>query len=197
MIYVVDGEPAVRRSLERLLRTAGYEVLAFESSPTFVAAAPGLRSGCVLLDLQMPGLGGLEVQQCLRERSVSLPVIMMSGNADVRMAVKAMKGGAADFIEKPFDDGRLFSAIHSAVSRIVRGDVSEAAADAARRLTALTSREHEVLDALASGYTTKMIAYELGLSVRTVEAHRGRMLERLGTKRLAQAIRYAVLASLA
>jgi two-component system response regulator FixJ len=197
MIYVVDDEPAIRRSLERLLGAADYDVLAFDSASAFIAAAPGLRAGCVLLDLKMPDLDGLDVQQWLNQRNVALPVIIVSGHGDVRTAVTAMKEGAADFIEKPFNDDRLFAAIDSALAGMARGSATQEAADAARRITNLTPREHEVLDALASGHTTKMIAYELGISVRTVEAHRGRMLERLGTKRLAQAVRYAVLARLA
>lgn len=196
-VYVVDDESEVRRSLERLLHSAGYEVVPFESARTFLAAAPALKDGCALLDFKMPELTGLEVQERLNSLGVTLPVVIMTGHGDVRTAVTAMKAGAVDFVEKPFDHDRLFYAIENALAYYGREDVRGEAQDAARRVSRLTPREHEVLSALASGLTTKMIAFELGISVRTVEAHRARMLDRLGTKRLAEAIRFSVLAGLA
>ncbi|WP_088342788.1 MULTISPECIES: response regulator [Rhodomicrobium] len=197
MIYVVDDEPAVRWSLQCLLETARYNVLTFDSGGAFIEAVPRLEAGCVLLDMRMPDLSGLDVQHWLNQNYIALPVIIISGHGNVHTAVAAMKRGATDFIEKPVDRQRLFAAIENALAGSARRSAPEEAAEAARRIVNLTPREHEVLEALASGHTTKMIAHELGISVRTVEAHRGRMLERLGTKRLAQAVRYAVLASLA
>jgi two-component system, LuxR family, response regulator FixJ len=196
-VYVVDDERFIRRSLERLLRSADYDVLSFESPRTFIAAAPVLDFGCVLLDLKMPEMTGLEVQEQLNAGRVSLPVVMMSGHGDVCVAVKAMKAGAADFIEKPFEEDELFTAVCTALTHRAPRHLHGEAEDAAERVTSLTPREHQVLSALASGSTTKMIAFELGISIRTVEAHRARMMERLGARRLAEAIRYSFLASLA
>jgi len=195
-IYLVDDEPAVRRSLERLLKSAGYEVLSFESPRTFLAAAPGLREGCVLLDVKMPELNGLDVLDKLRQSGVALGVVMMTAHGDVSTAVNAMKAGAVDFIEKPFNHDKLFLAVDDALAEASQANSLGAAKEATRRIAQLTPREYEVLSALAAGMTTKMIAYKLGISVRTVEAHRGRMLERLGTKRLAKAIKLSVLASM-
>ena len=194
-IYLVDKEPAVRRSLERLLQSAGYEVLSFESSRTFLAVAPKLGDGCVLVDVRMPELSGLDVLERLRQNGVTMSVVMMAADGDVRTAVNAMKAGATDFLEKPCEPDKLFAALEEALAGSTPGSTTNAAKEATRRIARLTPREYEVLAALAAGTTTKTIAYELGISVRTVEAHRGRMLERLGTKRLAEAIRLSVLAS--
>lgn len=194
-IYLVDNEPAARRSLERLLQSAGYDVLSFESATTFLAVAPSLGFGCVLLEVGMPELSGFDVLERLRQSGVALGVVMMAADGDVRTAVSAMKAGAADFIEKPFEHNTLVAALEEALAGVPAGSNSGEAKDATRRIAQLTPRESEVLAALAAGMTTKTIAFELGISVRTVEAHRGRMLERLGTKRLAEAIKLAVLAS--
>jgi two-component system response regulator FixJ len=144
----------------------------------------------------MPELNGLHVLDRLRESRNDLGVVMMSAHGDVRIAVDAMKAGAVDFIEKPFDDEKLFLAIDDALAETSQATTMSVAREAERRIAQLTPREYEVLSALASGMTTKTIAYTLGISVRTVEAHRGRMLERLGTKRLAKAIKLSVLAGL-
>jgi two-component system response regulator FixJ len=195
-IYLVDDEPAVRRSLARLLDSAGYDVLSFESPRSFLVAAPGLNEGCVLLDIRMPEINGLEVLEHLHQGGIILGVVVVTAHGDVRTAVNAMKAGAVDFIEKPFNDDQLFLAINDALAATSRRSSLSTTKEARRQIGQLTPREDEVLTALAAGMTTKMIAYKLGISIRTVEAHRSRMLERLGTKRLAKAIRMSVLANL-
>jgi two-component system response regulator FixJ len=197
-VHVVDDDAAVRRSLERLLDAAGFHVVSYQSPTAFLNAASGLSAGCVLLDIRMPGVDGLEVQSRLNRLRVNLPVIVMTGHGDVPSAVRAMKAGAVDFLEKPFDDETLLNAIGGAfakASRLIGGD--REAVRAAQRIATLSPREREVLDALLAGRQNKVIAFDLNISVRTVEVHRARMMERLGTKQFADAIRLAVMASLA
>jgi len=197
-VHVVDDDPAVRRSLERLLDAAGFHVVSYQSPTAFLNAAFGLSAGCVLLDIRMPGVDGLEVQARLNRLRVNLPVIVMTGHGDVPSAVRAMKAGAVDFLEKPFDDETLLNAIGGAfakASRLIGGD--REAVRAAQRIATLSPREREVLDALLAGRPNKVIAFDLNISVRTVEVHRARMMERLGTKQFADAIRLAVMATLA
>jgi two-component system, LuxR family, response regulator FixJ len=197
-VHVVDDDPAVRRSLERLLDAAGFHVVSYQSPAAFLNAASGLSAGCVLLDIRMPGVDGLEVQARLNRLRVNLPVIVMTGHGDVPSAVRAMKAGAVDFLEKPFDDETLLNAIGGAfakASRLIGGD--REAVRAAQRIATLSPREREVLDALLAGRQNKVIAFDLNISVRTVEVHRARMMERLGTKQFADAIRLAVMATLA
>jgi two-component system response regulator FixJ len=197
VVHVVDDDAAIRRSLERLLASAGYTPVSYETPVAFLAAASGRLTGCVLLDLWMPGLDGLEVQAHLRQMGVLLPVIVMTAGSDVQTAVRAMKAGAIDFIEKPFDDEVLLGAIEASLAPAGQGDKAGKTLDAARRLGALSPRERQVLDALLAGGPNKVIAYDLGLSVRTVEVHRARMMERLGVRHLSEAIRLAVMAKLA
>ena len=197
-VHVVDDDPAVRRSLERLLDAAGFHVVSYQSPAAFLNAASGLSAGCVLLDIRMPGVDGLEVQARLNRLRVNLPVIVMTGHGDVPSAVRAMKAGAVDFLEKPFDDETLLNAIGGAfakASRLIGGD--REAVRAAQRIATLSPREREVFDALLAGRQNKVIAFDLNISVRTVEVHRARMMERLGTKQFADAIRLAVMATVA
>lgn len=192
--HVVDDDAAVRRSLQRLLDAAGLNVICYETPFAFLDAAPQLAPGCVLLDIKMPGMGGLEVQALLRQRNVSLPVIMMTGQGDVQGAVRAMKADAVDFIEKPYNDDVLLNAIEAALRTVDRADRGHETAEAAERIAALSPREREVLDALLMGRPNKIIAHDLGISIRTVEVHRARMMDRLGVRQLAKAICLAVLA---
>jgi two-component system response regulator FixJ len=197
-VYVVDDDAAVRRSLERLLDSAGYKTVSYETPMTFLDAVPDLPGGCVLLlDVRMPGLDGLTVQAWLAKLECTIPVIVMTGQGDVQTAVRAMKAGAVDFIEKPCDDDVLLNAIEAALARSERPHRDREALEAAGRLAALSRREREVLDALIAGHANKMIAYDLGISVRTVEVHRARMMDRLGVRQLAEAIRLAVMARMA
>lgn len=196
-VHVVDDDAAVRRSLERLLDTAGFRVVSYDSSSAFLEAARGLSAGCVLLDIQMPGVDGLAVQARLNRLGVPLPVIVMTAHGDVARAVQAMKAGAVDFLEKPFDDETLLNGIEAALAKAGRRVGDREPAEAAQRIATLSPREREVLDGLVTGRQNKVIAFDLGISVRTVEVHRARMMERLGTRKLADAVRLAVLAKLA
>jgi two-component system response regulator FixJ len=193
-IHVLDDDPGVRRSLDRLLRAVGYQVRLYESAFALIEAAPGL-SGCILLDVRMPDMDGLKVHE--RLRAGPCPVILMTGHADIEMAVRALKAGAVDFLEKPFPEDKLFEAIEAALHQANAFHVEEIAGDCARKIAGLSPREREVLQALVLGEAHKAIAHQLGISVRTVELHRARMLRRLGTRHLSDAIKVAVLAELA
>ena len=196
-VHIVDDDGVVRRSLECLLHAAGFKSTAYETALSFLDAAAAVSAGCVLLDVRMPEMDGLELQARLNRMGCSLPVIVMTGGGEVEDAVRAMKAGAVDFIEKPFDDERLFGAIEEALTMSGRSTRNRETAEAAERIGTLSRRERQVVDALSAGRPNKVIAYELGISVRTVEVHRARMLERLGVRSLAEAIRLAVLATLA
>jgi two-component system response regulator FixJ len=195
-VYVLDDDHAVLRSLERLLNSANFESILFDRPDVFLAAATTFKTGCVLLDVRLPGISGLEVQAQLHVMRNDLPVIVMTGEGDIQTAVRAMKAGAADFLEKPYSDHALLGAIRAAFAnehRLNRGNEIE---DAVRRVAILTPREGEVLKGLLAGQPNKLIAYQLGISVRTVEVHRARMMERLGLRQLAEAIRLGVMAGL-
>jgi two-component system response regulator FixJ len=197
IVHVVDDDADVRRSLERLLLSAGFTPVLYDSGFAMLEAASGLSGGCVLLDLRMPGVDGLALQAKLNDLGIRLPVILMTGQGDVPTAVRAMKTGAVDFIEKPFDDERLLASIELAVAGERGGGRDREALEAAQRIVLLSPRERQVLDGLVAGHPNKVIAHDLGISVRTVEVHRARMLQRLGTRRAAEAIRLAVMATLA
>jgi two-component system, LuxR family, response regulator FixJ len=195
-IHVVDDDAAVRHSLERLLGSMGFATVSYTTPDAFLLAAPHLLDGCVLLDVKMPGISGLEVQARLRTIGFVPPIIVITGQGDIHTAVLAMKAGAFDFLEKPYEDEVLLAAIEAALAASPDDHVHQAV-DSAQRIAKLSPREREVLDALVAGAPNKVIAFDLGLSVRTVEVHRARMMERLGTRQLAEAIRIAVLATLA
>jgi two-component system, LuxR family, response regulator FixJ len=195
-IHVVDDDAVVRRTLELLLESIGFSTVAYATSEAFLLAAPHLSEGCVLLDVKMPGIGGLEMQARLAHEGFILPIVVITGQGDVQTAVRAMKAGASDFLEKPYEDKVLLGAIEAAFAN-GPPDRTHQALDAAQRIDRLSPREREVLDALVAGSSNKVIAHDLGLSVRTVEVHRARMMERLGTRQLAEAIRLAIMATLA
>jgi two-component system response regulator FixJ len=191
-VYLVDDEAAVRRSVGFMLKTAGFAVESYDSGEAFLKAAPGLESGCVLLDVRLEGMDGLAVQQALRDRGIMLPVVMISGHGDIGLAVRAMKAGAIDFIEKPFEKPTLISAIEQARSHGQGQDQVHRLADAARaQLNALTPRERDVLDGLVDGHSNKVVAYDLGISPRTVEIHRANLMTKLGVNSLSEALRIA------
>ncbi len=191
-IYVVDDDEAIRRSLSFLLKTSGYAVRLFEGGTAFLKEAAGLEPGCVLLDVRMPDIDGLEVQRELRARGVMLPVVIMTGHGDIDMAVAAMKAGASDFIEKPFEKAALLGCVEAArrVAVAERG-AGARAEDARARLNVLTDRERDVLDGLVQGLPNKTIAFDLGISPRTVEIHRANLMQKLEVKSLAEALRIA------
>ena len=192
IVYVVDDDEAIRRSLSFLLKTSGFAVQLFEGGLPFLKEAGHLAPGCVLLDVRMPDMDGLEVQRALRGRGVMLPVIIMTGHGDVDMAVQAMKAGASDFIEKPFEKAALLACIAAAQRQSVaeRG-LSARAMEAQARLNVLTDRERDVLNGLVDGLPNKTIAYDLGISPRTVEIHRANLMQKLEVRSLAEALRIA------
>jgi two-component system response regulator FixJ len=192
LVHLVDDDEAIRRSVGFMLKTSGFHVRTYESGVELLKSASNLEPGCILLDIRMPGLDGLEVQAVLRDKGITLPVIIMTGHGDVSLAVQAMKAGALDFIEKPFEKAVLISAIEHGVERLKRSSANVDRADeAAVRLQALTPREREVLDGLAKGLPNKTIAYDLGISPRTVEIHRANLMTKLGVKSLSEALRIA------
>lgn len=196
LVHLVDDEAAIRRSAGFMLKTSGFQVRTYESGLELLKASGELEPGCILLDIRMPGMDGLEVQQALKERGVGLPVIIMTGHGDVSLAVKAMKAGAIDFIEKPFEKAAILAAIEQGIGRLRQTDVGrQQAGDAIVRLKALTPREREVLDGLAQGLPNKSIAYDLGISPRTVEIHRANLMSKLGVRSLSEALRIAFAAA--
>jgi two-component system response regulator FixJ len=197
VIYVVDDDPAIRRSLERLLDTVGFQVASYATPKAFLGVAGDLPVGCALLDLRMPEMDGLEVQAHLLLINPDLPVIVMTGQGDMQTAVRAMKAGAVDFIEKPYSDDALIAAIDSALKGGVRKDRTGDMTAAAALIDTLSPRERQVLEALVAGQPNKVIAFDLGISVRTVEVHRARMMDRLGVRQFAEAVRLSVLSTLA
>src|SRR5258705_4680419 len=196
-VYIVDDDAAFCRSVERLMRSVGMTAISFASGPAFLKAAPDLADGCVILDVRMPGMGGLELQKQLKLIGFRLPIIVMTLKGDMETAVRAMKGGAVDFIEKPFDDEKLLDAINEAMAVGTVPVHDRQSIEAARRIARLSPRERQGLGKLVAGRLTKQVAYDLGISARTVEVHRARMFARLGTRTSAEAVRLAVHAHLA
>ena len=195
-VYVLDDDAAVLRSLERLLSAANFKPVTFDHPDVFLTAATTFKTGCVLLDVRLPGMSGLDVQAQLLKMRNDLAVIVVTGQGDIQTAVRAMKAGAADFLEKPYSDHALLGSIEATFRKEHRPDRDRDIAEAVRRLASLTPRERDVLDGLVAGRPNKLIAYDLGISVRTVEVHRARMMERLGVRQLAEAIRLGVMARL-
>ncbi len=192
-VFVVDDDAGVRDSLAALLEAAGRRVETFASAQTFLETFDPARKGCLLLDVRMPGMSGLELQAKLADESFALPVIIMTGHGDVAMAVKAMKCGAVDFLEKPFKEEGLLTAIGLALER--GRQVWEHEALAAKRsdqFALLTAREREVFSRLVEGKANKVIADELGISPRTVEIHRARVMDKLGVRTLPDLVRVAL-----
>ena len=197
LVHIVDDEEAIRRSASFMLKTSGYAVETWSGGATFLKEVRHLSEGCILLDVRMPGMDGLEVQQALLEGGVTMPVIVLTGHADVSIAVRAMKAGAVDFLEKPFEKAVLLAAIETAFARIASADGAAArAAEADVILAILTPREREVLEGLAQGLPNKTIAYDLGISPRTVEVHRANLMAKLDVRSLSDALRLAFAAGL-
>lgn len=192
VVHLVDDDAAVRRSVGFMLKTSGHQVESYESGSELLKDSGKLEQGCILLDIRMPGMDGLQVQQALQENGVALPVIIMTGHGDVGLAVKAMKAGAVDFIEKPFEKGALLAALEEGFRRLSHKDaIIDRKRDAEVRLQALTSRERDVLEGLAKGLPNKTIAYDLGISPRTVEIHRANLMTKLEVRSLSEALRIA------
>lgn len=197
VVHLVDDDEAIRRSASFMLRTSGLVVKTYSSGIELLAAGKELEPGCILLDVRMPGMDGLEVQMALKERDIRLPVIVMTGHGDVSVAVQAMKVGAVDFIEKPFEKATLLSALEEGFAQLTRtGTRAARAEEALAQLDVLTPREREVLEGLVKGYPNKTIAYDLGISPRTVEIHRANVMSKLEVASLSEALRIAFAAGL-
>ena len=192
-VYIVDDDEAVRDSLSMLLESKSYAVKSFASAPEFLAAAPSLPVGCLIVDIRMPEMDGLELQRHLTDRSLDFPLIVITGHGDVPLAVRAMKAGAVDFIEKPFASEAILSSLEAALSRLTTpSEEDRAKAAATAKLALLSSRELQVLQGLLAGLPNKSIAYDLGISPRTVEIHRARLMDRMGARSLSELIRLAL-----
>lgn len=197
LVHIVDDDDAIRLSASFLLRTNGYTVKAYASGVAFLAEIGRDTRGCVLLDIRMPGIDGLAVQAALAERGLALPVIMLTGHGDIALAVRSIKAGAVEFIEKPFQKAALLAAIEEAFRRIDDADrVQLDAADAVVRLAALTPREGDVLRGIVKGQPNKITAFDLGISTRTVEAHRAALMIKLQARSLSEVLRIAFAAGL-
>jgi two-component system, LuxR family, response regulator FixJ len=190
VVHLIDDDEDVRRALAFLLGTAGLAVKVYESAVLFLEKYDGSRDGCIVSDVRMPEMDGIQLLRRLSELNVKLPVIVMTGHADVAMAVEAMKVGAVDFIEKPFSDEILLAAIQTALAR--DGRATDNLDQIRTRLASLTPREKEVLDGLLAGHPNKTIAYDLGLSPRTVEVHRANVMTKMGAGSLSELVRMTI-----
>lgn len=196
-VHLVDDDEAIRRSASFMLRTSGYLVKTYASGVEFLESASEAAPGCILLDVRMPEMDGLEVQAALKERGVLLPVVVMTGHGDISTAVEAMKLGAVDFIEKPFEKAVLLRALEAGLERLDKSAKRHVRADEARaRLTVLTPRELDVMKGLVRGHPNKTIAYDLDISPRTVEIHRANLMTKLEVHSLSDALRVAFAAGL-
>ena len=192
-IYVVDDDKSVTDSLSFFLRASGFTVQAYGSGTDFLADVEVLEAGCLLLDLRMPDVDGLEVIAALSQHRARLPVVIMTGHGDIATAVRAMKSGALDFIEKPFEEDALRGILARAFAQLHHQlHDNDRRAGAVSRILSLSNREREVLHGLICGRSNKVLAYEMGLSVRTIEMHRAAMMDRLGVRNLSEAIRIAL-----
>ena len=195
LVHVIDDDEAIRESLAFLLGTAGLEVRTYDSATAFLSALPGISVGCIITDVRMPGISGVDLLHRLRELDVRMPVVVITGHGDVQLAVEAMKLGARDFIEKPFDDDLLLGAVRSALDEGGRQAQRDAERDALLgRLSSLTGREREVLQGLVAGKPNKIVAFDLGISPRTVEIYRANVLTKMGAGSLSDLVRMALLA---
>lgn len=194
-MFVVDDDAGIRSALRRLLKLHGFAFELYASGSEFLDHANLNRTGCLLLDVRMPGMNGLEVQTRLNQRGIPMPVIFLTGTADVPMAVAAMRQGAADFIEKPFDNRQLLARVRQALQQAHTRIRHNADRDAVRsRCNSLTPRERQVLELVTMGKTAKEIARALGASHRTIEIHRGHLMEKMGAATLAELVRMRLLA---
>lgn len=197
LVHIVDDEDSIRRSASFMLRTSGFDTRTYQSGVEFLKDVKHADAGCVLLDVRMPVIDGLEVQRELNDRGIGLPVIVLTGHGDISIAVQAMKAGAIDFLEKPFEKAQLLVALDTGFAKLERReDAAVSAHDAEVRIAALTAREQDVLRGLARGHPNKTIAYDLGISPRTVEVHRANLMTKLEVRSLSEALRVAFAAGI-
>ena len=197
VVHIVDDDEAVRQSLAFLLSSTGLAVRLYDSAAAFLDGFQGAQEGCLITDLRMPGMTGLELLHELKAKACVLPAIVITGHGDVPLAVEAMKAGAIDFIEKPFDEEAILSAVRSALDHAQREERGgEDRAAVAAKLASLSERERQVLEGLISGHPNKTIAYNLGISPRTVEVYRSNLMTKMEAKSLSELIRMAILAQI-
>ena len=197
VIYVIDDDEAVRQSLEFLLKTAGINVRGFESATDFLKLLPQVNSGCIITDVRMPGISGIDLLRHVKEAHADIPVIVITGHGEISLAVEAMKIGAIDFLEKPFDDDQLIAAVRAALSRDANAAKRKAElGDIHDKLAALSNRERQVLDGLVAGNANKTIAFDLGISPRTVEIYRANLMTKMTANSLSDLVRMAMLAGI-
>jgi two-component system response regulator FixJ len=190
IVYVIDDDEAARHSLEFLLDCAGIRVRSFASADAFLAASPPLAGACVITDVRMPGRSGIELVEEMKRRGADVPVIVITGHADVPLAIQAMHAGVADFIEKPFDDELLLSALRRALAQQAgKAEAQEERSAILERIATLSGREREVMDGLVAGEANKAIAFDLGISARTVEVYRANVMMKMQTKTLSELVR--------
>ncbi len=192
-VYIVDDDAAVRDSMAQLLGMHGYETRQFADAADYLDEAEKLPKGCLLLDIRMPGMSGMELQEELKKRGRDEPIVFVTGHGDISLAVKAMKAGATDFLQKPCDEHELVGAVRHALTgkrdaRLAGGIDEKAAAAVAR----LTDREREILSHVSKGLTSKAIAQRLGISVRTVDIHRANIMNKTGTRNVVELVRLAL-----
>lgn len=192
IVYVVDDDPSVRRSLARLIRSAGFRVETFAQAQDFLEQKGWMDPNCLVLDVNLPGLSGLDLQKELSSKGYSMPIVFITGYGTIPMTVQAMKGGAVEFLEKPVDHQVLLNAIHQAIEkdRQMRRQYNELKG-IRQRLTSLTPREKEVLPLVVSGMLNKQIAFKLGTTEKTIKVHRARIMEKMGADSLADLVRLA------
>jgi len=196
VVHIIDDDEAARHSLDFLLDCAGRRARTYSSALEFLSALP-VEDGCIVTDVRMPEMTGLELLERLRERGLRLPVIVITGHADVPMAIQAMKQGVTDFIEKPFNDDTMLSAIASALDRHnSQREIEEEKQQARNLLATLSQRERDVLDGLVKGHANKVIAYDLGISARTVEVYRANVMTKMRVGSLSELVRLVTIASL-
>lgn len=197
IVHVIDDDEALRKSLAFLLRAAKVEVQTYDSATSFLDNLSKVKSGCIVTDVRMPGMSGVDLLKRLQQLKLGLPVIVITGHGDVALAVEAMKCGAVDFLEKPFDDEVLLTAIRSALN-VQATDAAHKANQAAIRekLASLSNREREVLDGLVAGNPNKTIAYDLGISPRTVEIYRANVMTKMEASSLSDLVRMALVAGI-
>ena len=192
LIHLIDDDQAIRHSASFMLRHAGFRVKTYTDGVAFLEAVADAERGCILLDVQMPGMDGLEVQEVLNERGIAMPVIVLTGHGDVAVAVRAMKAGATDFVEKPYAKQTLVDALTRAFDRLEARRKEDVLAEEARGLIErLTARERDVLQGLVEGHTNKVIAETLDISPRTVEIHRANLMEKMDAANLSTVLRIA------
>ncbi|HSD93393.1 MAG TPA: response regulator FixJ [Methyloceanibacter sp.] len=196
VVHIVDDDEAVRQSLAFLLSSAGHAVRLYDSARAFLDGLDGVEGGCLVTDIRMPEMTGIELLHAMQAKACGLPSIVITGHGDVPLAVEAMKAGAVDFIEKPFDDEAILNAVKSALQRSAGGEGGDGRVIAAR-IASLSERERQVLEGLIAGHPNKTIAYDLGISPRTVEVYRANLMAKMEAKSLSELIRMAILANFA